>query len=384
MTRSSKFDSADFRSRKVATEAVATSFKPEVETSDEAVAKDRNYVAGYAHGLFIKAGGAEIRAVTGEPGFEPYFTQGEKDALADLPPAVQSPALREAFNRSQSERARLEIPPTRAASPNINTNAQQAKVAQPPEKAKQTPAKPSGKAAQKQTPSKPARLTDDAIVINTKARLRAAVLKVMPEYLLALIADTQPSPAEIARYNNFKQQADILRAAEAIEGAVAAVVTAINPLVGAIAGVVAAATSATLEVMAKDIDRYVAPWTLKNSGLTGDNAVKSMQKMVYTYRGFTSINYGDAPNRIYGIRVFNEPQKSEDFDDYIDGLLDKASKVLQIPMLSRYFSVNVSTERLPLEDRDNEKRDNYAGRVVAQYLPSELEKIIAEIPPASP
>lgn len=383
MTRSSNFDSADFRPRKVVSEKVDMSVETEKETDDDSVGQERNYVAGYAHGLFIKAGGAEIRAVTGEPGFEPYFIQGEKDALADLPPAVQSPALLEAFSASQREKARQEAGPAEAAPPDVKKDAKQTKVAKPAtEQSKEAPpAEASAKAAQKKPPSKPARATDDQIVINTKARLRAAVLKVMPEYLLALIADTQPSPEEIARYNNYKQQADILRAAETIEGAVAAVVTAINPIAGAVAGVAAAATSATMEVMAKDIDRYVAPWTLKNSGLTGDNAVKSMQKVVYTYRGFTSINYGDAPNRIYGIRVFSNAQKSEEFDDYIDSLLDSASKALQIPMLSRYFCVNVITEKLPLADRDNEKRDNYAGRVVAQYLPSELEKIIAEIPP---
>ena len=390
-TRSARFDAADFRGRKQANPPMPASDsiafdQPSIPTSVQAdkAGQERNYAAGYWHGLFLRAGNAEIRAVTGEAGYEEFFSQGENDGYQGRPPQLASEDLLRAYLDAKAAELPPEKPITKAnpntAVPKPTARAKPAAADKPSMKqtVRTSAAPQQDPAPPKQKDEEPARLSDAQIVINVKARLRAAALKIVPEYLLALIADTQPSPQELKRYNDYKATVGFLRAAEAIEGAVTAVVTAINPLAGAIVGVAVAGTAATQEMVAKDIDNYVAPWTLKNSGLTGDFAVKSMQRIVYSYRGFTSINYGSAPNRIYGIRLDNKA-KQEEFDDYIDGLLEATAKVLQIPLFRRYFCVNQVTETLDWEDRDNEKRDNYRGRVVAQYLPAELEKIMAEI-----
>jgi hypothetical protein len=234
------------------------------------------------------------------------------------------------------------------------------------------------------------RAEDWQIVDNAKRRLRAAFLKLVPGYLQALIAQAQPSPEEKRRYDDYKRSKDFLKAAEAIEGAVTVLVTAINPLAGAAVGVAVAGVSATQEALANDIDRYIAPWEKKDAGLTGAYALSYMRRWAYSYRGFTSVGYsqGTATQATFGISL-NSPGLAalEDaFDDYIDGLLVQAGKALKIEYLHRYFPVNLVTEQLPVEERDNERilrypdgsRDNN-GRIIAQYVPAELEAISAEV-----
>lgn len=228
---------------------------------------------------------------------------------------------------------------------------------------------------------------DAAIVVTIKARLRTTLLKKVPAFLSALISDAQPSPAEQKRFDDYKRDKDILRAAEAIEGAITAIVAAINPLAGAIVGVGVAAVSATQEVIAKEIENYVAPWQKKDAGLTTDYAVKALGNRVYNYRGFSSIGYGSGLSRVYGIwrNHENAVAMEDSFDDYVDGLLQQAGKALKINSLHRYFPINLVTEIFALEDRDQERiitdsqgfRD-LRGRIAAQYAPDELEKIIAE------
>ena len=230
------------------------------------------------------------------------------------------------------------------------------------------------KSAAKASAKVPTEQSAAALVIKIKGRLRIAAVKKMPDYLQALITDQQPSPEEQKRFDDYKQGADILRAAEAIEAALVVVATAVNPIVGAVAGVAVAAVSATQEVMAKEIERYIAPWQKKDAGLTAGLATKSMQTIAYSYRGFTSIGYGSDMNSIYGIISFKAESapREDEFDEYIDGLLYSASTALKIPFLSRYFPINQITEKLPLEDRDNERtppRFDMRPRIVAQYLP---------------
>ena len=234
----------------------------------------------------------------------------------------------------------------------------------------------------------PVRLTDDAVVVNLKARLRAALLKQIPAFMMALVSDAQPSPEELKRFNDYKASADYLKAAETIEGAVTAVVTAINPLAGAIVGVGVAGVAATQEVFRQDIERYVAPWAQKNAGITSDIAMKTLQTRAYNYRGFSSVAYGDVPNNIYGIWT-NQPDalaRQGQFEDYVDSLLVAAGNALAIQFLHRYFPINLVTEKFAMEDRDMEqiKRDSQGfpimtGRIASQYLPAELEKATAEV-----
>lgn len=215
----------------------------------------------------------------------------------------------------------------------------------------------------------------DAIVVKLKERLRAAVLKRMPQYFQALVADAQPTPEEERRLEEYKKSASALRIVEAIETAATAVIAAINPLAGAIVGVGVAALSTTQEQLAKDIDSYVPPWLKKDAGLTAGTAVEIFQKRVYSYRGFTSMSHGDALNRIFGVR----PDQQSEFDDYIDALLAKGERVLGLPELHRYFPAMQITEKLDWEDRDNEKiLPDLSKRIVAQYLPAELETVLAE------
>lgn len=214
-----------------------------------------------------------------------------------------------------------------------------------------------------------------AIVVKLKERLRAAMLKLMPQYFQALIADAQPTPEEERRLEEYKKSAGAIRIVEAIEAAATAVITAINPLAGAIVGVGVAALSATQEQLAKDIDSYVPPWLKKDAGLTMGIAVEIFQKRVYSYRGFTSMSYGDSLNKIFGVRA----DEQSDFDDYIDSLLAKGERTLGIPNLHRYFPAMQLTERFDWEDRDNEKiLPDPSKRIVAQYLPAELEGVLAE------
>lgn len=215
----------------------------------------------------------------------------------------------------------------------------------------------------------------DAIVVKLKERLRAAVLKRMPQFFQALVADAQPTPEEERRLEEYKKSASALRIVEAIEAAATAVMTAINPLAGAIVGAGVAALSATQEQLAKDIDSYVPPWLKKDVGLTAGAAVERFQKRVYSYRGFTSMSHGDALNSIFGARL---DQQSE-FDDYMDALLAQGARVLGIPDLHRYFPAMQITEKLDWEDRDHEKiLPDLGKRIVAQYLPAELESVLAE------
>jgi len=251
----------------------------------------------------------------------------------------------------------------------------------PPEQAplSQTATKPKSKSP---VLASPKGLSVEAVIINIKVKLRTATVKKVPDYLQALIVDRQPSPEEQKRFDDYKQGADILRAAEAVEAALAAVATVINPVVGALGAVAIAAVSATQEVMAKEIERYIAPWQLKDAGLTAGLATRSMQSIVYSYRGFTSMGYGSDINSIYGIDVTKSEsaRREDEFDDYIDRLLASTSSTFTIPNIGRYFPVNQITERLPLEDRDNERtppRFDMRPRIVAQYLPAELEVIIA-------
>ena len=244
---------------------------------------------------------------------------------------------------------------------------------------------PDGDSSKIPASSNPVR--DAAIIVTIKARLRAALLKKVPGFLSALISDAQPSPAEQKRFDDYKRDKDILRAAEAIEGAVTAVVAAINPLAGAIVGLGVAAVSATQEVMAKEIENYIAPWQKKDAGLTTDYAVKALGSRVYNYRGFSSIGYGSGISKTYGIwrNQENALAMEDSFDDYVDGLLQQAGKALRIDSLHRYFPINLVTESFALEDRDQERivtdsqgfRD-LRGRIAAQYAPDELEKIVAE------
>lgn len=215
----------------------------------------------------------------------------------------------------------------------------------------------------------------DAIVAKLKERLRAAVLKLMPQYFQALVADAQPTPEEERRLEEYKKSAGALRIAEAIETAATAVIAAINPLAGALVGAGVAALSTTQEQLAKDIDSYVPPWLKKDAGLTMGIAVGIFQKRVYSYRGFTSMRYGDAPNNIFGVRA----DQQSAFDDHVDSLLAKGEQTLGIPDLHRYFPAMQLTERLDWEDRDNEKiLPDPSKRIVAQYLPAELETVLAD------
>lgn len=215
----------------------------------------------------------------------------------------------------------------------------------------------------------------DAIVVKLKERLRAAVLKRMPQYFQALVADAQPTPEEERRLEEYKKSASALRIVEAIEAAATAVITAINPLAGAIVGAGVAALSTTQEQLAKDIDSYVPPWLKKDAGLTAGTAAEIFQKRVYSCRGFTSMSHGDGPNSIFGVRI----EQQSEFDDYIDGLLAQGEKVLGIPNLHRYFPAMQITEKLDWEDRAKEKILPELGkRIVAQYLPAELETVLAE------
>lgn len=234
------------------------------------------------------------------------------------------------------------------------------------------------------------RASDEQIVVNVKKRCRAAFLKLVPDYLKALILEAQPTPEQLKRYEDYKKQKDILKAAEVIEGAVTALVTAINPLAGAVVGAAVAGVSATQEVLAKEIDQYVAPWEKKDAGLNGAFALAMMQRRVYSYRGFTSLGFTHATDTqvTFGISL-NSPDLArleDDFDDFIDGLLASAGGTLGIPNLHRYFPVNLVTEKLDFEDRDNERivrlpdgSRNMAGRIVPQYAVSELEGIKAEV-----
>lgn len=236
----------------------------------------------------------------------------------------------------------------------------------------------------------PKRAPDAQIVDNIKKRLRAAFLKQVPDYLKALIDEAQPTPAEQKRFDDYKRTKDILKAAEVIEGAVTVLVTAINPLAGAVVGVAVAGVSATQEVLANDIDRYVAPWQKKDAGLNGAYALTMMRRRVYSYRGFTSLGYQHATDiqATFGISL-NSPglaQLEDAFDDYIDALLVQSGMTLGIAELHRYFPVNVVTESFDLIDRDNERilrfpdgTRNIDGRIVPQYAPVELEAITAEI-----
>jgi len=238
--------------------------------------------------------------------------------------------------------------------------------------------------------AQPSRASDEQIVVNVKKRCRAAFLKLVPDYLKALILEAQPTPEQLRRFEDYKRQKDILKAAEVIEGAVTAVVTAINPLAGAVVGVAVAGVSATQEVLAKEIDQYVAPWEKKDAGLNGAFALAMMQRRVYSYRGFTSLGFTHATDTqvTFGISL-NSPDLArleDDFDDFIDGLLASAGGTLGIPNLHRYFPVNLVTEKLDFEDRDNERivrlpdgTRNMAGRIVPQYAVSELEGIKAEV-----
>ena len=87
------------------------------------------------------------------------------------------------------------------------------------------------------------------------------------------------------------------------------------------------------------------------------------------------MSHGDALNRIFGVR----PDQQSEFDDYIDALLAKGERVLGLPELHRYFPAMQITEKLDWEDRDNEKiLPDLSKRIVAQYLPAELETVLAE------
>lgn len=215
----------------------------------------------------------------------------------------------------------------------------------------------------------------DAIVVKLKERLRAAVLKRMPQYFQALVADAQPTPEEVRRLEEYKKSASALRIVEAIETATTAVITAINPLAGAIVGAGVAALSTTQEQLAKDIDSYVPPWLKKDAGLTAGTVAEIFQKRVYSYRGFTSMSHGDALNSIFGVRA----DQQSAFEDYIDGLLAQGEQILGIPNLPRYFPAMQITEKLDWEDRDHEKiLPDLGKRIAAQYLPAELESVLAE------
>jgi len=355
----------------------------------------RYYMSGRALALFVRLRPLATDPPIGTPAW--WANEGLKDVAAGVASRTGTEALSTdsaVVNALAGDTSQKSKPPAVRSPQTAQPPAGDApRTDKPPSKdATQTDKPPPADVPQMGKPVEPPPISErasaDAIVVNTKARLRAALLKKIPAYMMALVSDAQPSPEELKRYNDYKQSGDILKAAETIEGAVTAVVTVINPLAGAIVGVGMAGIAATQEVMREDIERYIAPWSLKNAGITSDLAVKSMERRVYNYRGFSTISYGDGLNSIYGIQGNQDHavSKMDAFDDYVDGLVEQAGGVLKIPFLHRYFPINIVTEQFPLEQRDEEqvKTDpqgfrDMRGRIAAQYLPAELEKIIAEV-----